>query len=213
MLNFTIIFNYLDIDSTSWGSVLRIISGSARGIRLATFSGRDIRPTPDRVREAIFSILYSRLGELHGKSVLDLFAGTGAMALEALSRGAAKAVTVDAGPQAAQTVAANARACRFEGQLTHVRGEVAAALPRLAGQSVFDLIFLDPPYGRGLLDQTLGQIANLGLLSARGLICGEAGAREAVADAAGALLRIDTRTYGATAIHFYTYAEQGSSPE
>lgn len=184
---------------------MRIISGSARGIRLATFSGRDIRPTPDRVREAVFSILYSRLGELNGKSVLDLFAGTGAMALEALSRGAARAMTVDAGLQAARTIPANARACRLDAQLTHVRGEVAAVLPRLGGKQTFDVIFLDPPYGQGLLDQTLTRIAALGLLAPAGLVCGEAGSREAVAEAVGDLVRVDSRTYGSTAVHFFSH--------
>ncbi|WP_305044002.1 16S rRNA (guanine(966)-N(2))-methyltransferase RsmD [Geoalkalibacter sp.] len=192
---------------------MRIISGSARGIRLATFGGREIRPTSDRVREALFSILYSRLGELHGKTVLDLFAGTGALSLEALSRGAASALTVDAGLQAAQTIAANARACRLEGRLTHVRGEIAAVLPRLGGRQAFDVIFLDPPYGRGLLDQTLLQIDHLGLLKPSGLICGEAGARDAVADVAGALRRDDHRIYGSTAIHFFSYPEEGSTQE
>ena len=74
---------------------MRVISGSAKGRILAGFSGRDIRPTSDRIREAIFSILYSRLGSLAGKKVLDIFAGTGAMGIEALSRGAAEAFFVE----------------------------------------------------------------------------------------------------------------------
>jgi len=92
---------------------VRIIGGTMKGKKLATFSGRHIRPTPDRVREAIFSILFSRAGTLSGNSVLDLFSGTGAMALEALSRGAGRAVLIDQGAEAARLITENLRACEF----------------------------------------------------------------------------------------------------
>jgi len=86
---------------------MRIISGTARGRQLAPFSGKDIRPTPDRVREAIFSILTSQFGSFSGLKVLELFAGSGAQSLEALSRGANSAILVDSGSIAAKTITEN----------------------------------------------------------------------------------------------------------
>ena len=124
---------------------MRIISGTARGRRLATFPGRQIRPTSDRVREAIFSMLLSRLETFAGKNVLDLYAGTGAMAIEALSRGAARAVLIDQGPQAASLIPGNLQSCGFDQRAHFLRTPVEQTLPRLSPET-FDLIFADPPY-------------------------------------------------------------------
>lgn len=189
---------------------MRIISGTARGTRLSAFGGRDIRPTPDRVREAIFSIIYSRMGELAGKNVLDLYSGTGAMGLEAVSRGAAYATLIDRGVQAEGTIKNNAAACRLSERIRFLRGDVAMLLPRLAETQQFDLIFLDPPYDQGLLSRTLSTIAALKLLKPQGLICAEGSLRETPDDTFDTLVRIDTRRYGQTHVHLYS---QGSSEE
>jgi 16S rRNA (guanine(966)-N(2))-methyltransferase RsmD len=185
---------------------VRIISGSARGKQLSPLHGGDIRPTPDRVREALFSVLVSRFGSLDGLRVLDLFAGSGALALEALSRGAASAVLVDQGPQSARVIPANIRACAMQERATFVRSDVLKALSRLGG-SLFELVFLDPPYGQGLVPPVLIALAELGLLAPDGLICAETDRREELPGAIGPFVCIDRRHYGSTAVHLFSHPE------
>jgi 16S rRNA (guanine966-N2)-methyltransferase len=187
---------------------LRIISGQARGRKLAPLSGIDIRPTPDRVREALFSILLSRLGDFSDKTVLDLYAGSGAMGLEALSRGASQATFIDQGPQAAQVLTANLRACALQERGVFRRGEVLTTLPRLVPQT-FDLIFADPPYRSGLAAKTLQAVSTLSLLAPGGLFCAETATGEELPERAGTLWRLDHRRYGSTTIHLYAHAAQG----
>ncbi|MFA5515528.1 MAG: 16S rRNA (guanine(966)-N(2))-methyltransferase RsmD [Desulfuromonadales bacterium] len=181
---------------------MRIVSGTAKGKNLASFTGRQIRPTSDRVRESIFNILYSHLGPCAGKSVLDLFAGTGAMAIEALSRGARRAVLVDSGQQAAQLIPANLRACRLDEKAVFHRSGVLETLPRLKPER-FDLIFLDPPYGQGLAAGTIQAIADHDLLTPDGILCAETAREEEVPEQAGPLEWLQTRRYGATSVHFF----------
>jgi len=185
---------------------VRIISGSARGKQLSALRGSEIRPTPDRVREALFSMLTSRLGSLEGLRVLDLFAGSGALALEALSRGAASAVLVDRGEQAARVVPANIRACHMQDRSTFIRSEVLQALPRLGGIP-FDLVFLDPPYDRNLLSPVLTSLGRLDALARGGIICAETDTREEIPESIGPFVRIDRRQYGSTAIHLFSHSE------
>lgn len=186
---------------------MRIISGSAKGKRLAAFPGGIIRPTPDRVREALFSILYSRLGTLEGKKVLDLFAGTGAMALEALSRGCRRAVLVDQSQQSARIIPANLKSCGFEERASHIRADALQILPRLKNDGPFDLIFLDPPYGRDLVPKVIKSLFDLELLAPRGIVCAEAARGDAVPETIGELVRVDERRYGSTSIHLFTRPE------
>lgn len=185
---------------------MRIISGTARGRQLVPLSGADIRPTPDRVREAVFSMLTSRLGPLAEMNVLDLFAGSGALALEALSRGAASAVLVDQGAQAARVIPANINACRMQGQATFIRSDVFKALPDLAGKQ-FELIFLDPPYRQQLVIPVLNTVAAFGLLASGGVICAETDRRDATPDTIGPFTCVDRRHYGSTTIHLFSCSE------
>ncbi len=124
---------------------MRIIAGQWRGRRLRTPPGRETRPTADRVRETLFSMLASRLGSFEGLRVADLFAGSGALGLEALSRGAAFACFIENDPKAASVIRANATDL---GALDRVQilGGSALALPR---SDPFDLLFADPPYAPG----------------------------------------------------------------
>lgn len=183
--------------------VLRIISGTARGTRLQSPGDMTVRPTPDRVREAIFSILFSRLGPLTGCKVLDLFSGTGAMALEALSRGAEKAWLVDSGEEAGCIIPVNIKNCHFEERAIFVRQGAPAALQRLVGDAPFDLICMDPPYGQELIPATLAAIDSLKLLAEHGLVVAESGPQDTVADAVGGLRCLERRRYGSTLIHLY----------
>lgn len=184
---------------------MRIIGGSARGTKLRTFTGRDIRPTPDRVREALFSMLFSRLGTFEGKNVADLFAGTGALALECLSRGARRAWLVDTGEQSNRIIEANLHACHFRERATLIRSDLPRGLSRLVEHAPFDLIFLDPPYGKELCSVVLKEISKLGLLSRAGLAVAETAAVDPMPERVDQLQRTLFRRFGSTAIHFFAY--------
>ncbi len=123
---------------------VRVVAGSARGRRLAAPGGGVTRPTPDRVREAVFNSLYS-LGAIDGARVLDLFAGTGALGIEALSRGASEATFVERDPAVAAVLRRNLDAVGLAAGATVVVAEVDAALDRLSGHR-FDVALADPPY-------------------------------------------------------------------
>ena len=132
---------------------MRVVAGSAKGRRLQAPPGRDVRPTSDRVREAVFSSLAS-MEAVEGASVLDLFAGTGALGIEALSRGAATATFVDDDPRAVAAVKANLASTGLDGG-TVVRAD---ALRWLEGAPAFDLALVDPPYEFDAWDDLLGRL-------------------------------------------------------
>ena len=170
---------------------MRIITGSARGVRLKSPAGDGTRPTADRTREAVFSILGNRVVDAR---VLDLFAGTGALALEALSRGAVCAVLID---RATQAILMEIRRGDVFGQ--------AAALARTG--RAFDLIFADPPYGQGDHIRVLSAVDAGHLLAEGGLLILEQGADESVAEHMGRLSLLRERRYGAARICFYARQE------
>jgi 16S rRNA (guanine(966)-N(2))-methyltransferase RsmD len=135
---------------------MRIIAGSARGRVLRSLKGLALRPTADRVRESLFSVLADRVA---GARFLDLYAGAGAVGLEALSRGATHATFVESHRPAGRVIEENARLCGFEGRVRVIIAPVARALAALRGEgAAFDLIFLDPPYGRGELGAALARL-------------------------------------------------------
>ncbi|MFO7576318.1 MAG: 16S rRNA (guanine(966)-N(2))-methyltransferase RsmD [Pelovirga sp.] len=183
---------------------MRIISGTARGRKLASFDGIEVRPTPDRVREALFSLLTSRFGSLHGRTVLELFAGTGAQSLEAISRGAATAVVVDQHPDAIALIRDNTRRCGFGDAVTIIQGTLPACLPLVRDAAPFDLILMDPPYNSGLIEQLIEQIATLNLLKDSGIICAET-ARGDVPQYQGTIVHLQSRSYGSTGVHLFGY--------
>ena len=183
---------------------MRIISGSARGRKLAEFTGSGIRPTPDRVREALFSMLTSRLGSLQGLKVLELCAGSGAMSLEALSRGAAFACLVDSSRQAAQLIKENLTRCRMQQQARLIQGPVEKVLGGSQINGSFDLIFMDPPYNQGLVPVFLQQIDSLNLLAQNGIISAETEAKEQF-ELPDAFALLESRRYGSSAVHFIVH--------
>lgn len=185
---------------------MRIISGSARGTLLASFDGADIRPTSDRVRGAVFSILTSRLGQFRQQRILDIFAGSGAMGLEALSRGAANATFIDQGRQAKQLIETNRTRCHFDKNNRILHQDAQKALPTLSGQQ-FDLIFMDPPYGKELVPKMIELIAQHNLLAQDGIICAEEQRNTALAQHIKDFEQQDVRHYGATSIYLYGYTE------
>ena len=119
---------------------MRVITGKARGVQLKTPEGLQTRPTTDRVKEALFSIIQF---DVPGTRVLDLFGGTGQLGIEAISRGAKSAVFVDAGEKACALIKENLRRCRMEGEGRVVRSDYLEFLSRC--REKFDLVFLDPP--------------------------------------------------------------------
>ena len=150
---------------------MRIIAGQWRGRPLVAPQGQETRPTADRVREALFSMLASRLGSFEGLQVADLFAGSGALGLEALSRGAARCVFVENDRRAIEAIRANIASLGASGEVL-ARGAEHAALPAPA-----DLVFLDPPYGSGLAPAVLARLD----VAPGGWVSVETGRGEAIA--------------------------------
>ncbi len=177
---------------------MRIIAGEARGRRLAPLGKGDaaaqLRPTSDRVRESLFSVL-TGLGVIEDAEVLDLFAGTGALGLEALSRGAASAHFVESGRTALGLLDQNIRLTGMEGRTTVLRRDVRRLGPVTGAPAT--LIFMDPPYGRGLGEAALTAAIAGGWLAPGALIVWEESA--AITPPQGCTLR-DQRRYGDTQI-------------
>jgi 16S rRNA (guanine(966)-N(2))-methyltransferase RsmD len=181
---------------------MRVIAGTSRGRRLTEFKGKNIRPTPDRVREALFSILQNKLGSFNGLKILDLFAGSGSLAIESLSRGAEFACLVEKDPLAAKTIRENLHRCRLLDRATLTIKDAFTALPEF--KVPFDVIFLDPPFNKTLAEMAAKHVEELGLLSPEGILCAETGADEDMPAGIGAFIRIDQRRYGSVMIHFYS---------
>ena len=178
---------------------MRIISGTARGRKLKEPQGLDTRPTTDKVKESLFNIIQF---ELEGRRVLDLFAGTGQMGIECLSRGAASAVFVDRRKDAFALIKKNLALTGLQDRARVVHGDSLAFLAG-AGES-FDLVFLDPPYASGLLEQALERLAAPGfdILAPYGIIVAEHSADRRLDVPAGCRLR-KTYRYGKIAVTLF----------
>ena len=155
---------------------MRIITGSARGAKLATLAGESTRPTAERTKEAIFSMLQF---ELTGRRVLDLFGGSGQMGLEALSRGAAEAIFVDSAREAVDVITQNATKTRLLDRSRVHRADALAFLRSYTG-APFHLVFLDPPYASGLVPQCLSLLSERNLLAPGAVVVCETGDAHAV---------------------------------
>ena len=147
---------------------MRVITGKARGVALKTPDGMLTRPTADRVKEALFSILNF---DIPGADVLDLFGGTGQLGIEALSRGARHAVFVDAREDACKLIRENLRRTELEGEGRVVRSDYLDYLNRCPDQ--YNIIFLDPPYGEDFLETALKRITEIDILQSDGIIVTE----------------------------------------
>lgn len=178
---------------------MRIISGEARGRKLFAPSSDETRPTADRIRESLFNIIGSRV---YDAQVLDLFGGTGALSLEALSRGAARAVIVDAAREAVQVIERNAQGVlkdAWRDRARIIRSDYRSAIGSLSGVR-FDLVFLDPPYRMtDAYADAIRRLKQQGLLAEDCLIVVER-ARELAVPLPEGFESYDTRHYGATSV-------------
>ncbi len=176
---------------------MRVISGTARGRKLKEPRDMKVRPTTDMVKESIFNIIQF---DIEGRRVLDLFAGTGQLGIEALSRGAAFAVFVDESAASAKIVSDNIKLCGFERVSKVVQSD---ALPFLKRGEKFDIVFLDPPYDSGLLDKALELIFEFDILKENGIIVCESAADKCVPDAIMPYAKRKEYRYGKIKITLY----------
>lgn len=179
---------------------VRITGGALKGFQLAEAGGARLRPTSARVREAIFNVLAPRID---GADVLDLFAGTGALGIEALSRGAARGVFVESHRPAARAIVQSLARAELAGQGSVVRGALPGALGSLDGP--FHLIFCDPPYDSEQALPTLAELAPL--LAEDGLVVYEHRSRYNPPERPLGLTLSDRRVYGDTAVAFFVALE------
>ncbi|HEX9262939.1 MAG TPA: 16S rRNA (guanine(966)-N(2))-methyltransferase RsmD [Candidatus Binatia bacterium] len=182
---------------------MRIIGGIAKGRRLVVPKGEAVRPTADRVKESLFNILPR---DFSGKRILDLFAGTGNLSIEALSRGAERATLVEASERSAGAIRENLRRLEFGDRADVWVLPVVRALRSLAKRRVtFDMIFLDPPYDHKVVAIVLKLIAQGNLVDAIGTVVAEHSAREAVQTRYDTLILNDQRRYGDTLLSFFKH--------
>lgn len=188
---------------------MRIISGTSRGRRLTTIKGHSLRPTSDRVKESIFNILGE---DVEGKIILDLFAGTGNLGIEALSRGAKKAVFVERAREALRTIQNNLLQCGFLNQAEILPKEVSRAIGILEGRGEsFDLILMDPPYDQGWVERTILKLNHYPIYHEDSILVIEHSRREPLPEKMGRWVLLKQRKMGDTLISILKFS--GGSQE
>ncbi|MBW1739816.1 MAG: 16S rRNA (guanine(966)-N(2))-methyltransferase RsmD [Deltaproteobacteria bacterium] len=180
---------------------MRVIGGALKGKRLYPVRGLAVRPTTDYLRECIFNILE---GHLEGAAVLDLFAGTGSLGIEALSRGAASAVFIDKHPQAIKVLSRNVCDCFLEGRSIILKRNILRGLGLLKSIGhTFDLVFIDPPYDKGFAERTVRLLDRAEATSDGVSIVIEHSMREVLPEKVARFILSDQRHYGKTLVSFY----------
>ena len=179
---------------------MRVISGTARGMRLTTLEGLDVRPTTDKVKESLFNIIQF---DIEGRRVLDLFAGSGQLGIEALSRGAKHSTFVDRSPKSVAVVRKNLEHTKLA-PLATVRQEESKTF-LLKTRDTFDLAFLDPPYGQGLIGTVLPEL--VGHMSDYGIILCETSRDETLPESVGDFYAAKTYRYGKIQLTLYRKKE------
>jgi len=178
--------------------ILRVISGTAKGHKLKTLKTDKTRPTSDKVKGALFNII---MGYIQDAEVLDLFAGTGNLGIEALSRGAKEVVFVDKSEECIKIIKENLIHTKLLEKATIIKGDVSEVLKKLSLEGKkFDLIFLDPPYNKGLVTETLQQIETYDLLESQGIIVAEKDIMDKVPEKIGRLGLVGEHKYGDTVL-------------
>lgn len=186
---------------------MRVIAGSQKGRRLMAPPGTDLRPTKDRVKEALFSILGARTTDAR---VLDLYAGTGAIGIEALSRGARAATFVEPDPASLRALRANLDRCRMTACARIHAGTVAAFLRRArSADSVYDIIFADPPYHDGSGPALLPSLEQAGIMTPDSIVVLEHFSKVTVPPEVGRLVRLRQYRYGDTTLSVFGVRAEG----
>jgi len=179
-------------------------------MKLKTPKGMNTRPTVDRVKESLFNILNPYL---QGSRVLDLFSGTGALAIEALSRGAASAVLVDADRACCEVIRDNLAHTRFANKTAvHCRKAGAAIMDLGRNGERFDIIFMDPPYRKNFVQETLQLLVDNDIIVHEGVVVAEHHREEPIPEALGCLVKVRTQVYGETCISFLVRESIGEAP-
>jgi 16S rRNA (guanine966-N2)-methyltransferase len=178
-----------------------------RGRRLASFKGLEIRPTSDRVREAIFDLLGHHLP---GEKVLDLFAGTGSLGIEALSRGAAWALFIDHSPKAVELIGKNLKLCGLEAQGFALQKDLLKGFPRRHRllEEKMDLVFVDPPYRKSMILPVLEELSHLEILATPSTLVAQSEQKEILPACVSRLQMVRSRVYGDTRITLYRHEGQ-----
>lgn len=176
---------------------MRIIAGSRRGHKLFEFEGQSVRPTTDRVKESVFNIIQQFIPEAY---VLDMFAGSGALSFEAISRGAERAVCTDSDLKSVEIIKKNAAALRFEDKCEILNMSCFDYVKKT--REKFDIVFLDPPYNKGFIEEALEAIAEYDILSEGGIVVLESDSGDFRGEYAG-LSVYRQKKYGRTYITVY----------
>ena len=180
---------------------MRIIAGRKKGLIIKSIEGESTRPTKDMVREALFSILTNKIAEAH---FLDLFAGSGAIGIEAISRGASAALFSDSNPKCTKIIKENISKAGFEAESIVYNLDYKAVLSMLScEQKKFDIIYVDPPYHKGLGISALSLISDYGILNEDGIIILETDANEEVLLEVGVFERYNYKKYGRNVLNLY----------
>lgn len=188
---------------------MRVITGLAKGRRLKAPKGFRTRPTTDRVKESLFNILADIP---QGAKVMDLFAGSGGLGIEALSRGAECAVFVEQSAAVCQVIKDNLQSTGFWEKAVVLRNDVLDALESLKKQGhIFTLVFCDPPYMTGLASAALHRVSNLKMVADGAIFVAEHSRREEMADHIGGFTLVRREQYGDTTMSFYAYQEEEQS--
>ncbi len=173
--------------------MLRIITGTAKGKKLKTLEGEATRPTSERIKEAVFSAIQF---DVEGRRVLDLFAGSGQMGLEAISRGAVSAMFVDSAREAMDIVKDNARSVGFFDKCRYLVSDFKNYIRKAAAREKFDLVFVDPPYAMKCCYETAVRLAESGILSSGAIVVLESGEEEIDVSSLGSYEVIKSTHYG-----------------
>ena len=183
---------------------LRITGGELKGRRLSPFRGPRIRPTSDKVREAIFSLIGQ---DAQGVRVLDLFAGTGSLGIEALSRGASWVLFVDNSLHSIELIRRNLSLCGYENFGYVLKKDLTRGLPKKCEmmKREIDLVFTDPPYDKDYIPQVLSELSEREILASPSIVVAETSKDEALPARLGKLELVKTRVYGDTKISIYGY--------
>lgn len=190
---------------------MRVVSGSAKGRPLKAVPGTGTRPTTDKVKEALFSMIGPYF---EGGTALDLFAGSGGLGIEALSRGMDKAVFVDLESKSIEVIRANLKATKLEDQAAIYRNDASRALKALAKRSTkFDLVFLDPPYRMKNGDELMLTMHELGLLEPEATIVLEYESKYSYPEQFGPFEQTRKALYGETAVSIYYYAPAATTED